>query len=60
MTVDQNGANAFFVDCDSFDEDFLNNIKGLRFGENRYQLTKFRKPSEEQFLLIEDQNFIEI
>jgi hypothetical protein len=60
VTVDQNGVNAFFVDCDSFDADFLNNIKELGFGENRYQLTKFRKPSEEQFLLIEDQNFIEI
>ena len=60
MTVDQNGVNAFFVDCDSFDADFINNIKGLGFAENRYQLTKFRKPSEEQFALIKDQNFISI
>jgi len=60
VTVDQNGVNAFFVDCDSFDADFLNNIKGLEFAENRYQLKKFRKPSEEQFLLIKDQNFIPI
>ena len=45
----------FLLTADSFDADFLNNIKGLGFSENRYQLTKFRKPSEEQFSLMEDQ-----
>jgi hypothetical protein len=60
VTVDQNGVNAFFVDADSFEDNFINNINGLGFAENRYQLTKFRKPSEEQFSLIEDQNFIPI
>ena len=58
VTVDQNGVNAFFVDPSCFNEGFLRDIKGLEFAENRYQLVKFRMPSELQFELIIDQDFI--
>jgi hypothetical protein len=60
VTVDRNGVNAFFVDPEYFSSEFLGNIKQLEFAENRYQLTKFRIPSNEQFSLIESQKFIPI
>ncbi|WP_217333056.1 hypothetical protein [Rhodanobacter sp. C05] len=60
VTVDRNGVNAFFVDPQYFDTSFLDGIHGLDFAENRYQLRKFGIPSEQQFLLIADQNFISI
>ena len=60
ITVDRNGVNAFFVDPEFFNPDFLSRIKQLEFAENRYQFTKFRMPSNEQFLLIEDQKFVSI
>lgn len=60
VTVDRNGANAFFVDPACFDADFLGGVRGLEFAENRYQYTKFRKTSEEQFEMIADQKFVSI
>lgn len=60
VTVDRNGVNGFFVDPTFFDATFLNEVQGLQFAENRYQYTKFRMPSEEQFALIADQKFITI
>jgi hypothetical protein len=52
VTVDRNGVNAFFVDPACFPADFLDRIEGLAYAENRYQYTKFKRPSAEQFLLI--------
>ena len=60
VTVDRNGVNSFFVDPEYFSSEFLGNIKKLEIAENRYQLTKFRIPSNEQFSLIESQKFIPI
>jgi hypothetical protein len=60
VTVDRNGVNAFFVDPDCFDADFLDKIKGLEFAENQYQFTKFRKSSAEQYKMIEGQKFIDL
>ena len=60
VTVDRSGVNAFFVDPSCFDADFLGAVKGLEFAENRYQYTKFRKASEEQFAMIADQKFVSI
>jgi hypothetical protein len=60
VTVDRNGVNGFFVDPDCFDTHFLNEIKGIAFAENRFQYTKFRKTSEEQFKMIADQQFVSI
>ena len=60
VTVDRNGVNAFFVDPAFFNTAFLNGVKGLPFAENAYQLRKFRKPSSEQFALIQDQRFVSI
>jgi len=60
VSVDRNGVNAFFVDPMHFDSSFLDAIQGLGFAENRYQLRKFRKSSEEQFSLLADQKFVSI
>lgn len=60
VTVDRNGVNAFFVDPACFDTSFLDGVKGLEFAENRYQYTKFRKTSEEQFEMIANQKFFSI
>lgn len=60
VTVDQNGVNAFFVDPQFFDSSFLDGIRCLDFAENRYQLRKFGMPSDQQFTLIADQDFVSI
>jgi hypothetical protein len=60
VTVDRNGVNAFFVDPSCFDGRFLDEVQGLEFAENRYQLLKFRCPSADQFPLIADQRFVAI
>jgi hypothetical protein len=42
-----------FVDPQYFDGAFLDGIAGCPWQENLYQLRKFRKPTAEQFALIE-------
>ena len=53
-------SHAFFVDPEFFDSSFLDGIRGSSFVENRYQLRKFGMPSDEQFSLIADQDFVSI
>lgn len=60
VTVDRNGVNGFFVDPQYFEKAFLDGVCGLEFAENRWQYMKFRKPSEQQFELIADQQFVTI
>ncbi len=60
VTVDRNGVNAFFVDSEHFDTGFLEQIQGTEFAENRFQYTKFRMSSEEQFALIADERYVVI
>ena len=60
VTVDRNGVNAFFVDPELFNQDFLDGIKPLDFSENLFQYRKFRIPNGEQFNLISDEKFVEI
>jgi hypothetical protein len=60
VTVDRNGVNAFFVDPKSFEERFLDSIDGLGYAENQFQYRKFRQPSQDQFRLISDQQFVSI
>lgn len=60
VTVDQNGVNAFFVDPQHFDLDFLDRIEGLAFAENRFQYTKFGGGHERQYPLIAGQKFVQI
>jgi hypothetical protein len=60
VTVDQNGVNAFFVDPDCFDINFLNGVNSLKFAENISQYKRFKMPNEEQFVLIADQKFVAI
>lgn len=57
VTVDQNGVNAFFVNPEHFDDNFLNAVQGLDFAENISQLLRFKSSFKEQFKLIEDQKF---
>ncbi len=60
VTVDRKGVNAFFVDPSCFDAGFLAGVKGVGFKENMYQYRKFKIPSEKQFSLIADQEFVSI
>ena len=60
ITVDQNGVNAFFVDPQYFDADFLDSINALPYAENLFQYSKFRIPSVQQFELIKDQKLVTI
>lgn len=60
VTVDSKGVNAFFVDSNSFDPEFLDAIEGVPFNENLYQLRKFRGDFKEQFKLIEGQRFVDV
>jgi len=60
VTVDQNGVNAFFVDRQFFEEQFLSSVNGLDYAENRFQYRKYRRPSRDQFSLISDQQFVSI
>lgn len=60
ITVERHGVNAFFVDPEHFDQDFLNAVVPLEFAENLYQYRKFRIPSDKQFELISKQKFVSI
>tara|TARA_R110000851_G_scaffold166843_2_gene312424 strand:- start:13747 stop:14598 length:852 start_codon:yes stop_codon:yes gene_type:complete len=57
VTVERNGVNGFFVDPNHFDRSFLDGIKSHDFAENQSQYKKYRISNEQQFRLIEDQNF---
>ena len=57
LTVDSNGVNAFFIDKNNFEINFIENIKGEDFKENFYQLKKFKTDWVGQFELIKDQHF---
>lgn len=60
VAVDSKGVNAFFVDPQFFDAKFLNELNGLSFAENLYQLRKFKGPYQEQFKLIAGQRFVDV
>ena len=57
VTVDLNGVNAFFINQECFEKDFIDNLNGLEFQENFFQLKKFKMPWDKQFKLIESLNF---
>ncbi len=60
VTVDSHGVNAFFVDRELFDSEFLSGIAGLQFAENRYQLRAFACDNVGQFSLIDGQPLTEV
>jgi hypothetical protein len=60
VTVDRNGANAFFVDPAHFDAGFLDGVRGLEFAENAYQLLRFRVPNSGQLDLIAGVRFVDV
>ena len=57
VTVDLRGVNAFFVDPEEFDTDFLDGIKGTAYRENLMQLSRFGGNWDMQFKLIESMEF---
>jgi hypothetical protein len=52
ITVDSNGVNAFFIQSDNFNSEFINNVEGIEFCENRHQLRLFNCNWENQFIKI--------
>ncbi|ETD25943.1 hypothetical protein [Helicobacter canis] len=60
ITCDSRGVNVFFAKVDRFEQEFLDNIKGLAYQENFYELRKFKLPNHERFKLIENMEFVEI
>lgn len=60
VTVDSKGVNAFFVDPRFFGTEFLDDVEGLSFAENLYQLRKFKGDFREQFQLIAAQEFVDV
>lgn len=60
VTVERAGVNAFFVDRDLFQREFLDNVNGLQFASNRFQQRKFQRSDEEQFKLIADRDLVDI
>jgi len=57
VTVESNGVNAFFVDPGLFDQEFLNNIKGIQYRENFSNIREYKKSWEEQFQLIKNRKY---
>lgn len=53
ITVEHNGVNAFFVDPDAFDQEFLARVQGLPFAENFFKRQQFKSTWNKQFKLIE-------
>ncbi|MBX7230526.1 MAG: hypothetical protein K1X29_00435 [Bdellovibrionales bacterium] len=60
VTVESCGVNAFFIDKNEFNKDFINEINGVHFQENQYQLKKFGITHEKQFALVEKEFFCEL
>ena len=60
VTVDSNGVNAVFMDPDHFDTDFVNQIKGINFQENFFQMRFFKTNWENQFEKIRHLDFLDI
>ena len=60
VTVESNGVNAFFVDPEYFNSDFLDNIVSNDFCENQSQLERFRMSHQDQFKIISDLDFYEV
>ncbi len=58
ITVDSKGVNAFFVNNEKFDREFIDNIESTDFAENTYQKNKFNSSYKEQFKLIENLKFL--
>lgn len=60
LTVETNGVNGFFIRTNEFIDGLFNNVKSIRFKENKHQLRLFGKTWETQFELIKKLPFVEI
>ena len=60
VTVESNGANAFFIDPKHFPKQFLKPLRGLQFAENHSQLREYRMSWPQQWELIKEMEFEKI
>jgi hypothetical protein len=60
VTVDSNGVNAFFINPEKFNKNFVESIDGIKYKENFYEFSKFQKNHEERFELIKNMKYIKI
>ena len=60
VTVDFSGTNAFFIDPDHFDSQFVANLRGLEFRENSSHWREYKTGWVGQFDLIKNLEFVEI
>ncbi|NQY08998.1 MAG: hypothetical protein HRT71_05705 [Flavobacteriales bacterium] len=58
--VESHGVNAFFIDKNSFDNGFFDQLNGATFEENRYQIRLHGNTWEKQFEKIKDMPFEEV
>jgi hypothetical protein len=57
VSVDSKGVNAFFIDKNEFDANFISGIKQFCFIENELQHLKYKCNYDQQFKIIESMNF---
>lgn len=60
VTVDRNGVNAFFVDPEAVDTEFLDGLERLEFHENFAQIARYGDTWKGQFRQIQDMVYCEI
>jgi len=60
LTVESNGQNAFFIDPQVFDSEFVQSLRGLEFRENVFHARELHLDWSKQFELIKDMDFFEI
>jgi hypothetical protein len=60
VSVDLSGTNAFFIDPQEFEAEFVANLQGLEFRENCSHAREYNLNWEGQFALIKDQELVDI
>lgn len=60
VTVEQNGVNAFFVDPDQMDVNFLDAIRGTHYLESFSHAREYHRGWQDQFSLIADRPLFEV
>jgi hypothetical protein len=60
VTVDLSGTNAFFIDPEHFDSEFVAQLRGIEFRENSSHLREYGMSWEGQFDLIKNLEFLRV
>jgi hypothetical protein len=60
VTVDLSGTNAFFIEPDHFEPEFVAGLRGLGFRENSSHRREYRMGWERQFELIKGSEFVQV